>query len=370
LVFGAGLLGRSLIALLKVNPGFSTQGVLTMHLAVTRAKHPSDLEVADYYRRLVARVKTIPGVMDVGVVNRLPLSGIAQINPIEFEDRPNLGYLSADTRSATPGYFAAMGIPLLRGRIFSDQDKTPAGAIDEQLARRIFGNEDPLGKRFRVGFGAFGAPWVEIVGVVGHVRNDSLETDSRSQVYWPETYRAQDRGAIVVRTGGHPESYTSAVVEQIHEEDPDQSVYDVRSMEEWVDQSLQSRNLLTGLVTLFGGASLLLACLGLYGVVSYGAGLRLREFGIRIALGAQPRDVRWLVLAQAGRLAIGGSIIGIVLAWPVGRALQSLLYGVGNGDAVALAVAPSLLLIVAFLAAVGPARKAGRVDPAVTLRLD
>jgi MacB-like periplasmic core domain len=146
--------------------------------------------------------------------------------------------------------------------------------------------------------------------------------------------------------------------------------YDVRSMEARLDRSLQSRNLLTGLVTLFGGASLLLACLGLYGVVSYSAGLRLREFAIRTALGAQPGDIRRLVLAHATRLWISGTAIGLVAAWPAGRALQNQLYGVGSADAVALALAPSLLLVIALLAGLGPARRAGRVGPAVTLRAD
>jgi ABC-type antimicrobial peptide transport system permease subunit len=139
-------------------------------------------------------------------------------------------------------------------------------------------------------------------------------------------------------------------------------------MEDWLGQSLQSRNLLTGLVSLFGGAALLLACLGLYGVVSYTAGLRLREFAIRAALGARASDVRRLVLAHAARLWLMGSAIGLIVAWPVGRALRSQLYGVGSADLVTLALAPALLLVVALLAGLGPARRAGRVDPAVTLR--
>jgi ABC-type antimicrobial peptide transport system permease subunit len=139
-------------------------------------------------------------------------------------------------------------------------------------------------------------------------------------------------------------------------------------MSDWLDRSLQSRNLLTGLVTLFGGASLLLACLGLYGVVSYGAGLRLREFAIRMALGAQSSDVRRLVLGHAGRLAILGSAIGLVVAFPVSRELRSILYGVGNADLVAWVGAPALMLVTALLAGLGPALKAGRVDPAVRLR--
>lgn len=379
LVFAGGLLVQSLAAVMKVNPGFSTQGVLTMHLAVTQAKYPTDPQIADYYRRLVARVKTIPGVVEAGVVSLLPFSELRLVHPVEFEGKPEEGAVGSDGRSVTPGYFSAMGIPLIRGRDFSEHDKegaTPVGIIDENLALKVFGEGDPLGKRFRFGVITKSTPWIEIVGVVGHIRNDSLETDPRPQMYWPksqqraEAQQSQDRGALVVRTDGHPESFTSAVVDQIHAENPDQPVYDVRSMEDWLDRSLQSRNLLTGLVTLFGGSALLLACMGLYGVVSYGAGLRLREFAIRTALGAQPGDVRRLVLAHALRLWISGSAIGLAAAWLAGRALQSQLYGVGSTDAVALAVAPFVLLVTALLAGLGPARKAGRVDPAVTLRGD
>jgi hypothetical protein len=270
-----------------------------------------------------------------------------------------------------------MGIPLVRGRDFSEQDKEgapPVGIIDQQLALTVFGGSDPLGTRFRFGAITNGTPWVEIVGVVGHIKNDNLESDPRPQIYWPnaqrraESMQTQDRGAIVVRTLGHPESFASAIVNEFHSENPDQPVYDVRSMSDWLDRSLQSRNLLTGLVALFGGASLLLACLGLYGVVSYGAGLRLREFAIRMALGAQSSDVRRLVLGHAGRLAILGSAIGLVVAFPVSRELRSILYGVGSADLVAWVGAPALMLVTALLAGLGPALKAGRVDPAVRLR--
>lgn len=379
LVFAGGLLVRSLAAVMKVEPGFSPQGVLTMHLAVTRAKYPTDSQIADYYQRLVGRVKTIPGVLDAGVINLLPFSELRAVHPVYFEGRPDGDNVGADGRSVTPGYFSAMGIPLIRGRDFSEQDKDGApavGIIDEQLARKVFGDTDPLGKRFRFGIVTRNTAWIEVVGVVGHVRNDSLETDPRPQMYWPKTQQrpeaqqAQERGALVVRTDGHPESFVAAVVEQIHGENPDQPVYDVRSMSDWLDRSLQSRNLLTGLVALFGGSSLLLACLGLYGVVSYSAGLRLREFAIRMALGAQPGDVRRLVFAHALRLWMWGSAIGLVAAWLAGRALHSQLYGVGSTDAVALAAAPILLLATVLLAGLGPARRAGRVDPAVTLRGD
>jgi predicted permease len=379
LLFAGGLLVRSLIAVMHVDPGFSTQGVLTMHMQVARAKYSTEPQVADYYHRLVARVKTIPGVIEAGVASLLPFGAGRPSGPVEFEGKPVEGVVPAEFCSVTPGSFSALGIPLIRGRDFSERDKEdmpPVAIIDEQLARSAFGDADPLGKRIRFGVITDSSPWIEIVGVVGHIRTGSLETDRFPQLYWPkaqqrpETQRTQERGALVVRTTGRPESFTSAIVEQIHRENPDQPVYDVRSMEDWLDRSLQSRNLLTGLVTLFGGSALLLACLGMYGAVSYGAGLRLREFAIRTALGAQPGDVRRLVLAHAAWLWISGSAIGLVAAWPAGRALQSQLYGVGSSDAVALLVAPSLLLVIALLAGLAPARRAGRVDPAVTLRSD
>lgn len=371
LVFASGLLVRSFVAVMNVNPGFSPQGVLTMQLAVTRAKYPTEQHVADYYRRLVARVKSVAGVTETGMISLLPLSEGRLSGPVYFEGRPEDEWVGADSRSVTPGYFSAIGIPLLRGRDFSEHDNadTPrVCVIDEQLARAVSGGADPVGKRLRFGVVKANTPWAEVVGVVGHVRDESLETDPRPQVYWPLAQQTQDRVAVVVRTAGRPESIAAAVVEQIHAEDPEQPVYDIRSMREWIDMSFQSRNLLTGLVTLFGGSSLLLACLGLYGVVSYGAGLRSREFAIRSALGARPGHIRRLVLSHALRLWVLGSAIGLVVAWPVGRAFQSLLYGVGSADAVSLVAAPSLLLVTSLLAGFGPARRAGRIDPAVTLR--
>ncbi len=376
LVFAGGLLARSFVAVLRVNSGFSPQGVLTMHLQVTQAKYPAHPQLADYYQQLVAQVKTIPGVSEAGVVDTLPFSGNGLHGGVQLADKPDSPQLPASFSSATPGYFAAMGIPLVRGRSFSEQDKEgapPVAIIDEQLARQAFGDGDPLGRRIRFGPITEQTPWREIVGVVGHIRASSLETDPRPQLYFPgaqkvETQFSQYRVALVIKTNGQPDSFASAVREQIQQVNPDQPIYDVRSMDDWLSRSLQSRNLLTGLVTLFGGSALLLACLGLYGVVSYGVGLRLREFAIRTALGAQVRDVRRLVWGHAVRLWLAGSFIGVIAAWPVGRALQSQLYGVGGADAVALAGALVLLLVTALLAGLGPARRAGRVDPAVTLR--
>jgi predicted permease len=378
LVFAGGLLAASLAAVMRVNPGFSPQGVLTLSLPTSRARYTDESQVANYYQRLVTLVKSIPGVVEAGVASRLPFGGGYPGGPVMFEGMPEKT-ASGEFCSVTPGYFSAMGIPLTQGRDFSEHDKEgapPVAIIDEQLARKVFGNEDPLGKRIKFAVITDKTPWIEIVGVAGHIRSVSLEADRGLQVYYPkaqlrpETQRLLESGILAVRTAGRPESFTPAVVEQIQRENLDQPVYDVRSMQDRLDQNLQPRNLLTGLVALFGGSALLLACLGLYGVVSYGAGLRLREFAIRAALGAQAADIRRIVLAHAVRLWIWGACAGMVLAWMAGRALKTQLYGVGSSDAVALAFAPALLLVTALLAGLGPARRAGRVDPAVTLRSD
>jgi predicted permease len=371
LLLTALLFVRSFSALLRVNPGFSAQGVLTMELAVTRAKYPEDERVAGYYRQLVDRVQSIRGVIAAGIVNRLPFTGLMQTGGVEFEGRS--GNYDSDWRSAMPGYFEAIGIPLKHGRLFQNSDRAqspPVGLIDERLAHRVFGSESPLGKRFRRYLPGMAQQdrWTEIVGVVGHILNENLEQDPRPQVYWPETQRTQDRGALVVRTEGDPAAYVKAVVEQIRNENPDQPVYDIRTMQQWIGRTLQRRTLLTALVALFAGASLLLACIGLYGVVSYTTNLRLREFGVRLAMGATATTVYALVLRHAGRLAFAGCLTGLALAWPVTLAVRNVLFGVTNGDIVAWLVAPALLIVVALVSCLSPAGKAARTDPAVTLR--
>jgi predicted permease len=381
LLFGALLFARSFARLMAVDPGFAKQDVLTMHLAVSRTKYPQDTQVAEYYRRLAERIRSVPGVEEAGFVNRLPLSGNAQTGGVEFEGKLQLtssagAMFMVDWRSATPGYFRALGIPLLRGRLLSEADRhdTPrVGLIDAELARRIFGTENPLGRRFRRSAGPGlinNEPWSEIVGVVGHVLNDSLEKDARPQVYWPETQRAQDRAALVVRTSGNPAVYADAVIAEIRGENPDQPVYEVRTMRNWVARSMQTRTLATSLVSLFGFASVLLACLGLYGVISYATGLRLREFGLRLALGATAGEVRRLVLRHAARISAAGIVAGLALCWPVGQSVRSFLFGIGALDPAAWMLAPALLLLVGLVAALSPAIRAARVDPARILQAD
>jgi ABC-type antimicrobial peptide transport system permease subunit len=200
--------------------------------------------------------------------------------------------------------------------------------------------------------------------------NDNLEQDPRPQVYWPETQRTQDRGALVVRTGENPEVYVKAVVEQVRKENPDQPVYDIRTMKQWVSRTLERRTLMTTIVAAFAGASLLLACIGLYGVVSYTTNLRRREFGIRMALGATVGSVYALVLRQGRNLALAACIIGLALSWPLTSVLESVLFGVTSSDVVSWLAAPALLIAVALVSCLAPAARAAGTDAAAVLKAE
>ena len=367
LIFGGGLLSRSLIQVLRVDPGFSSSSVLTMHFAVTRARYPEAEQVAAYEQRLVDRIAAVPGVKAAAFINRLPLSGLIQTDRFEAE-APGAQPFSTDTRAITPQYFEAMRIPVLHGRVFAATD-TPASSfvviVDEAFARQAFGTTNVVGKRIRR---SLGAASMEIVGVVGHIRNNTPEEDSRPQIYFSANQRVQDRGAMVIRTKGDPTTFTSAIIGQIHAEDPDQPVYDIRTMEDWVGRAIESRTLLATLVSLFSAMALALACLGVFGVVAYTASLRSREFGIRLALGAVPGQIRRIVLSHAALLVTAGLAIGGILLWPVSRLIGNLLFGIKPTDPLTLLAAPALLAIAGLAAAILPARRAEKTDPATALR--
>jgi predicted permease len=276
-----------------------------------------------------------------------------------------------DWRTVTPGYFDALGIPLRGGRVFTEFDSEkapPVGVIDEQIARAIWPGESAIGKRFRIPVASL--PWVEVVGVVGHVRHDGLDVDPRPQVYWNYRQRAQDRMVMVVRGRQDMHALAPAVLAAIRAVDPEQAAYDVRPMEEVLESSLAQRWLSTTLLSVFASIALLLASVGVYGVVAFGVARRTREFGIRMALGAERAQVARLVLGQGARLAGAGTLVGVVAAAILAGAMQSLVFGVPPRDALSFGGAAGVLLAVALVASYLPARRAASVDPAVTLRCE
>jgi predicted permease len=369
LLVTAGLLMRSFSGLRSTDPGFSTSRVLSMHLAVNRTKYGDDPGVARYLGRLTARVATLPGVEAVGIVNRLPLSGQMQTGPIRFEGID--ASFDTDWRSVSPEYFHALDVPILAGRTFNDNvsaERPAVGIIDERLAREVFGRESPIGKRFRIDVP--NRPWIEVVGVVGHIRGEALDRDPRPQIYWPYQQRTQDRMAMVVRTTADPSSFTAAVRTAIGEIDPDQPLYDVRPMTAVLERTLHGQWLNTILVGAFAAMALLLASAGLFGVVSYLTAQRQREFGIRVAVGASAVDVLALVLKQGLARAAVGLALGLALSAALTRALGAMLHGVSAFDATTYTSVSGLLMFVVLAATFGPAWRASRLDPTVALRQD
>jgi predicted permease len=379
LLAGASLLTRSFTALSQVEPGFRQNNLLSLQLAIPRSKYASDRDVAAFSGRVVERVAAVPGVESTAMVNRLPLAGVGQVNPLEFDSTtPVKPRLFTDTRTVTPGYFRTMGIRLVEGRLFTGFDRNalqleggqtqaaPVVIVDEQIARSLWPGQSAIGRRARFPFG--NAPWMEIVGVVGHVRHDGLDVDPRPQVYFNYLERAQDRMALVVRGHQDVEALTPGIIRAIHEVDPNQPVYDVRTMDDVVERSTSQRWLNLVLVAMFASMALLLATVGIYGLVAYGVARQIREFGIRLTLGASRTDITWLVVRRGATLAVSGVALGLIAAALVTRAMQTMLFGVTPADPLSFGAAAATLMAVALFASYLPARRAASADPAVTLR--
>ena len=373
LLIGASLLVRSFVRLASVDPGFKPDRAISLLMAVPRTKYDTDPKVAAYTHRIVDRVKALPGVEAAGTVNRLPLgSGAIQTGALQLEGSvlPDERIPSTDWRNTTPDYFRAVGIPLVAGRFYTDSDTDTSplvGMIDERLARLAYPNESPIGKRFRIGFPD--EPWATIVGVVGHIRHDGLDVDQTpASLLAPNSSAARIASRSSSARSRIRRRWSTAITAAIREVDRDQPVYDVQTMTEVVAQSLSYRWLNMMLLTIFAGVSLLLATIGIYGVIAYTASQRQREFGVRIALGAERRDIVRLVVGQGARLAAIGGIIGIGAALLVARVLEGLLYEIGTRDTLSFAGATAILLTVAIVASYVPARRASRSDPIQALR--
>ncbi|HEX5076443.1 MAG TPA: ABC transporter permease [Gemmatimonadaceae bacterium] len=370
LLVGATVLVRSFLAVRAVSPGFNPEGVLSVQVAIPESRYPRDDQIVGFYTGVLDRVQTLPGVIAVGVVNRLPLGGDNQNAGLEIEDAPpHSRWPNVLTRTVSPGYFRALEIPIKEGRSFTRFDESDAprvAIIDERLARAMWPGASPIGRRIREG----GDVWATVVGVVGHIRHSALDDDSDPQVYWNYTQRVQNRLALVVKTRGNPASLSKAVAAAVRDVDPEQAVYDVRTLAAVVDRSLGERWLQTILLTTFAGAALLLASVGAYGVIAYGVGQRTREFGVRMALGAGRGNVMGMVLRRGATLFALGALTGLVLASVTVRVLSTLVYGVAPHDVASFVLATAVLFVVSMLACYVPALRASRVSPSVALQSD
>lgn len=376
LLIAAGLLIRSFIRLQDVPPGFTASNVLTLELAMTGRKYAEPERVLQTYRDLWARLETLPGVSAAGGVSMLPLSQMFAWGPIVLEGRPlpsGESFVNADQRTVGADYFRVMQIPLLKGRLFTEQDtrETPrVVVVDERMAQVLWPGEEAIGKRLRRGGmdTDASAPWLTVVGVVSVIKQYTLdERDSRIAMYHPHTQTASRAMNVVIR-GETPEGLTAAAVKEIRALDPDLPVYNVKTMERRVDESLARRRFAMLLLTLFAGIALVLASIGIYGVMAYLVDQSTQDIGIRLALGATPNRVLGMVVGQGMAVAIAGMAVGVAGAFLMGGVLQNLLFEVGPADPVTFAAVSLLLVSVAALGSYLPARRAARIDPMVSLR--
>jgi predicted permease len=374
LLIGAGLLIRSFARLQNVQPGFNPRNLLTFELTLRSQRYANSQTALNTYRQLWDRFDHLPGVAFSGGITELPLTQSLAWTPITVEGRtPPAGekFINADSHVVGGHYFQAMEIPLHAGRFFNEDDKlgNPRVVIvDERMAREFWPNEDPIGKRIHVVQLQSDDPWQTIVGVVGRVKHESLDSNPRMTFYLPQTQTPSREMTITLRSGGDPRALASAVKKELWAIDSDIPMFAVRTMTQIVDESLARRRFLMVLLGLFACVALALGVIGIYGVMAYLVNQGTRELGIRIALGASQRDILRLVIRQGMALALTGAAIGLAGALALTRLMQSLLFGVNATDALTFGSIPLLLILSALLACYVPARRAARIDPMVSLR--
>jgi putative ABC transport system permease protein len=381
LLVSAGLLVQSLWRLQRVDTGFNSNNVTTMEIGLPDVKYKT-VQQAEFYRQLQARLSALPGVESASAVNPLPLSDshVAVSFDIEGHPVPRSERPSADFRVVSINCFRTMGIKLVRGRDFAERDNqdTPGVVIvNEFFADKFFPGEDPIGKRIRpnVSSEADKNPaWREIVGVVSNVKHRSLNQEFTPEYYAPHAQTPYDSMTLVVKTVSDPKGIVGAVREEVRAMDKDLPLYNIRSMDEYIQESVAQPRLIATLLTIFAGLALALTAIGLYGVVSYSVAQRTHEIGIRMALGARPADMLRLVIKQGMTLAAIGVGIGLVGTFILTRILASvvsdLLFGIGANDPLTFAAIALIIVGVAVVACFVPARRATKVDPMIALRYE
>ena len=376
LLIGAGLLIRSFIRLQSVQPGFEPRNVLTFELTLRSRRYADSQTVLNAYRDLWARFDRLPGVAFSGGISELPLTQSLAWTPITVEGRtPPAGekFINADLHVVGWHYFQAMEIPLRAGRFFNESDNLASRRVvivDERMAREFWPNEDPIGKRIHVVQLKSDDPWQTIVGVVGRVKHESLDSNPRITFYLPQTQTPSREMTITLRSGADPRALASAAKKELAAVDSDIPMFAVRTMSRIVEESLARPRFLAVLLGFFAVVALALGVIGIYGVMAYLVNQGVREIGIRIALGATQRDILRLVVRQGMVLALAGTGIGLAGALALTRLMQSLLFSVNAADALTFSAVPLLLIATALIACYIPARRAARVDPMISLRCE
>jgi putative ABC transport system permease protein len=382
LLVGSGLLIKSFLLLRNSDLGFDPEGALTMRLSLPVLKYKDDAQVINFYEQLLQRVRRIPGVRSAGLTIRLPMDGGRESN-FSVEGQPSSaanGASIAVNLAVTEGYFSAMKIPLLRGRLFSAQDKadtTAVALVDEMLVERYFPNSDPIGKRIKSGDINNSSPWLQIVGVVKHVKHYGPDERGRPEIYLPYWQMTTASGTKIARSMmlvigaiNEPGAISSAVRAEVRQIDKDQPVSQIRTMRQVVASVIAPQRFAAWLLALFSATAMALAIIGVYSVTANSVTQRTREIGIRMALGAHPRDVLYLLVRQGMGMALIGIALGLICAFALTRMISDLLYGVSAADILIYSLVTSLLFSSALLACFFASRKATKVDPMIALRCD
>jgi predicted permease len=376
LLAGAGLLVRSFARVTAIQPGFKAEHLLTFTVALPPTKYGADTVRAAALNRIADAVQQTPGVIAAGGTSNIPFGGnwsTSSFNVEGYQPPTNTPSPWGDVRVVTPGYLPAMGVPLLKGRQFTVEDRRGAPAVtivDEEMVRRYWPNADPIGKRITFNrLTDTSIAWITVVGVVGHMKHEGLDAQPRVQYYFPLD-QGQSGGpfGFVARTSGDPMTVVGQVRGALHGVDPDLPLAGVNTMDALIEGTTGPRRFSMLLLGGFAGLAMLLASIGLYGVMSYTVAQRTRELGVRVALGASAREVSGMVLRQGARLTFAGVLIGLVAAFVLTRLMRNMLFDISATDPVTFVAIPVLLLAVALLASYLPARRATRVDPIEALR--
>jgi putative ABC transport system permease protein len=369
LLAGAGLMIESFARLLKTRIGAATDHILTASVDLPRRQYPTDAAIR-FQQQLLARLAAAPGVQRVSISNSLPARGLSEVNMLRTKNDKE--WAAVGVHAISPGYSAAFGIPLLRGRLLTDRDRIGAPQVlvlGASAARHLFPGEDPIGKHVELQSWEDSHWDTEVVGIVGDVRYDGIEHPAGDDVY-VSYWQLPEGGNLAVRVAGDPVSLAPFVRNAIHGLDKDLPVYSVETMDQQLSDATSRLRFSAVLLGVFAALALALAAIGLYGVVAYSVAARTREIGIRLALGAKREDVFKLVVGDGLLLSLAGLLIGIPSALAATRVLSSFLYDTKPGDPVAFAAVSLLLVVVALTAAYVPARRAMKVDPMVALRYE
>jgi putative ABC transport system permease protein len=370
---GAGLMIRSFARLQEVDPGFKPERIMSVNLALPGSKYKESPQLTAFFEQLLGRVSALPGVESAAAVSALPLGGGGDVLAFVVEGRPAPPpeqVLDAEYRVVTPDYFATMGIPLARGEGITARHAAGSPAVvvvNETMAHRHWPGEDPIGKRINLG-NPETAPWRTVIGVVRDIRHEGLDKVPYPQMYSPYAQFPRRSMTLVARAAADPLGLAPGVRREVAALDKDLPLYNVRTMEQVVAESVARQRFTMLLIAVFAGVGLLLASVGIYGVISYTVSQRRHELSVRLALGAQARDIVRMVVGQGMLLALGGIGAGLAAAFLLTRVMASLLYGVSATDPLTFALVPLALAGVALLASLIPARRATRVDPAGALR--